>query len=331
MPKFDYAKAGVDIRKEERAIKSLSKVVKYVRRGFGQPIVTSHYAGVIDCGDFGIAVTTDGVGSKILVAKAINKFDTIGIDCVAMNVNDLIAIGSEPLAMVDYIAIEQPDERIMAEIAKGLEEGCRIANITLIGGETATLPEIVNGFDLAGTAIGVVEKNSIITGERVTSGDVIIAIPSSGIHSNGLTLARKVIENSGMNYYDKFEGKTVGEELLTPTRIYMEVLDVVKNCEVHGLAHITGGGLLKLKRLKDLKYIIEKPLKAQKIFRLIQELGNVDEDEMYRTFNMGMGFMIILPEDESRKAVKLCDGKVVGYVEDGEGVYVKDMRLDQLD
>jgi len=323
--KFDYAKAGVDIKKEEEAIKSLASVIKYVRKGFGKPILMSHYAGVIDVGDFGIAITTDGVGSKILVAKAINKFDTIGIDCVAMNVNDLVAIGAEPLAMVDYIAIEKPDEKIMAEIAKGLEEGCRIANITLVGGETATLPEIINGFDLAGTAIGVVDKSRIITGEKIEEGDVIVALRSSGMHSNGLTLARKVIEANGLSYFDKFNGKTIGEELLTPTKIYIEVLDIIRRCEVHGLAHITGGGLLKLRRLKKMRYVIDKPLEPQKIFRFIQKLGNVDEDEMYRTFNMGMGFLIVLPEEEAEK----LNAPVVGYVEKGEGVFVKDMRIDR--
>ncbi len=323
--KFDYAKAGVDIKKEEAAIKSLSGVIKFIRTGFGRPILTSHYAGVIDLGDYGIAITTDGVGSKILVAKAIGKFDTIGIDCVAMNVNDLIAIGAEPLAMVDYIAIEKPDEKIMAEIAKGLEEGCRIANITLVGGETATLPEIINGFDLAGTAIGYVKKDRIITGEKIEPGDVILALPSSGIHSNGLTLARKVVEANNLSYFDEFEdGKTIGEELLTPTKIYMEVLDIIRECEVHGLAHITGGGVTKLRRLKNVKFVIDKPLKPQKIFRFIQELGNVDEDEMYRTFNMGMGFMIITSEEEAKK----IDAPKVGHVEEGEGVYVRDMRVD---
>jgi phosphoribosylformylglycinamidine cyclo-ligase len=328
--KFDYAKAGVDIKKEEEAIKSLSKVIKHIRKGFGQPLLMSHYAGVLDLGEFGIAITTDGVGSKILVAKAINKFDTIGIDCVAMNVNDLMAIGAEPIAMVDYIAIEKPDKKIMEEIAKGLEEGCRIANITLVGGETATLPEIVNGFDLAGTAIGIVKKDAIITGDRIEEGDVILALPSSGIHSNGLTLARKVIEANGLSYKDTFDGeRTIGEELLIPTRIYMEVLEILKTCSVHGLAHITGSGLLKLKRLKKMKYIIDRPLKPQKIFEFIQELGRVDDDEMYRTFNMGMGFMIILPEDEAesvRREFKIAE---VGHVEAGEGVYVEDMRIDR--
>ena len=323
--KFDYAKAGVDIRKEEKAIKALVGKIKHIRKGFGEPILMGHYASVIDVG-VGLAITTDGVGSKIMVAEALNKFDTIGIDCVAMNVNDLIAIGAEPIAMVDYIAIQKPDERIMEEIAVGLEKGCEIANITLVGGETATLPEMINGIDLVGTAIGVVEKDKIITGEKIEIGDVIVAIESSGIHSNGLTLARKVVEKSGLSYEDEFDGKTIGEELLTPTRIYIEVLDIVKNYDVHGLAHITGGGMLNLKRLKNVRFVIDKPLKPQKIFSFIQELGNVDEDEMYRTFNMGMGFMIILPKDEAKK---INIGKIVGYVDEGSGVYVKDLRIDK--
>ncbi len=323
--KFDYAKAGVDIRKEEKAIKALIGKIKHIRKGFGEPILMGHYASVIDVG-VGLAVTTDGVGSKIMIAEALNKFDTIGIDCVAMNVNDLIAIGAEPIAMVDYIAIQKPDERIMEEIAVGLEKGCEIANITLVGGETATLPEMINGIDLVGTAIGVVEKDKIIIGEKIEIGDVIVAIESSGIHSNGLTLARKVVEKSGLSYEDEFDGKTIGEELLTPTRIYIEVLDIVKNYDVHGLAHITGGGMLNLKRLKNVRFVIDKPLKPQKIFNFIQELGNVDEDEMYRTFNMGMGFMIILPKDEAKK---INIGKIVGYVDEGSGVYIKGLRIDK--
>lgn len=322
--KFDYAKAGVDIRQEEKAIKALIGKIKHIRKGFGEPVLMGHYASVVDVG-VGLAITTDGVGSKIMVAEALNKYDTIGIDCVAMNVNDLIAIGAEPIAMVDYIAIQKPDERIMGEIAIGLEKGCEMANITLVGGETATLPEMINGVDLVGTAIGIVEKDMTITGEKIEVGDVIVAIESSGIHSNGLTLARKVVEKNGLSYKDEFDGKTIGEELLTPTRIYIEVLDVIKNHEVHGLAHITGGGMLNLKRLKDVCFRINKPLKPQKIFSFIQELGNVDEDEMYRTFNMGMGFMIILPENEAKK---IGVGKIVGHVEEGSGVYVKDLRID---
>ncbi|MCS7118638.1 MAG: phosphoribosylformylglycinamidine cyclo-ligase [Archaeoglobaceae archaeon] len=326
--KFDYAKAGVDIRKAERAIGTLMSIVKYTRRGLGQPILLSHYAGVIDCGEFGIAITTDGVGTKILVAIAMKKYRNLGIDCVAVNVNDLLAIGSEPLAMVDYIAMQKIDEEIIAEISRGLDEGCRIANITLVGGETATLTEMINGFDLAGTAIGYVKKDKIITGREVVPGDIIMALPSSGIHCNGLTLARKVVEASGLSYFDKFGDKTIGEELLTPAKIYMEVLDIIKECNVHGLAHITGGAFKKLKRLRnDVKFVIDSPLKPQEIFKFIQKLGDVDELEMYRTFNMGMGFLILLPEEEVNKAEKF-GAKRVGFVDEGEGVFIRDLRID---
>ena len=328
--KFTYAKAGVDIFQEEKAVKALVSKIKYIREGFGRPILMGHYASVLDFGEFGIAITTDGVGTKIIVAEKVGKFDTIGIDCVAMNVNDLLAIGAEPIAMVDYIATFKPNEKIMEEIAIGLEKGCRMANITLVGGETATLPDLIRGWDLVGTAIGVIRKDKIITGEDIRPGDVIFGIPSSGIHSNGLTLARKVIESAGYSYNDEFEnGKTIGEELLTPTRIYIELLDVIKKFEVHGLAHITGGGLLNLKRLKNVKFVIDDPLPPHKIFKFIQELGNIDDDEMYRTFNMGMGFAIILPKEEAKKLRKVLDGKIVGYVEEGEGVYVKDLRIDK--
>lgn len=332
MEKFSYAKAGVDIFQEELAVKALTSQIKHVRTGFGKPILMGHYASVLDFGEFGVAITTDGVGTKIMVAEKLNKFDTIGIDCVAMNVNDLVAIGAEPIAMVDYIATFKPNEEIMAEIAKGLEKGCEIANITLVGGETATLPDLIKGWDLVGTAIGVVDKDKIITGKDIQPGDVIFGIPSSGIHSNGLTLARKVIENAGYSYHDDFEnGKTIGEELLTPTRIYVkDVLQVIKNYEVHGLAHITGGGLLNLKRLKNVKFVIDDPLPPQKIFKFIQELGNIDDDEMFRTFNMGMGFAIVMPKDEAKKLENsgIIDGKIVGHVEEGEGVFVKDLRID---
>jgi phosphoribosylformylglycinamidine cyclo-ligase len=328
--KLTYSKAGVDIFEEERAIKSLASRLKFKRKGLGSVLLSGHYAGVIDFGDVGIAITTDGVGSKILVAEKIGKFDTIGIDCVAMNVNDLIAIGAEPLAFVDYIAIEKPNPEIMAQIAVGLEEGCRIANISLVGGETATLPEIVKGFDLAGTAIGWVKKGGMITGERIKPGDVIIGLPSSGIHSNGLTLARKAVEGAGYSYEDEFEtGKTIGEELLTPTRIYSNLVGLWEKYEIHGMAHITGSGVLKLKRLKDLKYVIDKPLEPHPIFKFIREIGNVDEDEMYRTFNMGMGFAIIAAVGEAKGILKeLNEARIVGRVEEGDGIFVRGMRVD---
>ncbi|AIY89135.1 phosphoribosylformylglycinamidine cyclo-ligase [Geoglobus acetivorans] len=322
-----YADAGVDIRKEEKAVKSLISGLKFIRKGPGQPILTNHYASVIDAGSMGIAITTDGVGTKIKVAEIMNNFRTIGIDCVAMNVNDLYAINAEPVAMVDYIATNKPDERIMGEIGEGLNRGCEMANITLVGGETATL-DIVNGWDLSGTVIGFVDKKRMITGEKIKPGDVIFAIPSSGIHSNGLTLARKLVEENGLSYFDKFENHTIGEELLVPTRIYSEVLGVAREHDIHGMAHITGGGLLNLKRLKKVKFVIDSPLKPQKIFTFLQELGNIETDEMYRTFNMGMGFMLICGESTAEELRKELEGDVVGHVEEGEGAYLEELRID---
>ncbi len=326
-----YADAGVDIKQEEKAVKALTSVLKHVRRGVGEPVLTNHYASAVTllplC-DVLITITTDGVGSKIIVAEKLGKFDTIGIDCVAMNVNDLIAVGSEPVAMVDYIAMEKPDEKIMAEIAKGLEKGCELANITLVGGETATLPDMVKGFDLAGTAIGFAKK--LITGREIQAGDVIFGIPSSGIHSNGLTLVRKVLEKAGISYTEEFEnGVSYGEEILKPTRIYTEVLEIIRKFNVKGMAHITGGGLLNLLRLKKMKYVIDRPLKPQRIFKVIQELGSVEDEEMYRTFNMGMGFALIVSEEVARELEKITDGRIVGRVEESEEgeVYVKDMKI----
>ncbi|HDM35817.1 MAG TPA: phosphoribosylformylglycinamidine cyclo-ligase, partial [Candidatus Syntrophoarchaeum butanivorans] len=266
-----------------------------------------------------LAFTTDGVGSKIIVAREVGKWDTIGIDCIAMNVNDLLAVGAEPIAFVDYLAMEVMDEKVAAEIGKGLDEGARIARISIVGGETATLPEIINGFDLAGSAVGVIHgRDRIITGERIEKGDAIIGVPSSGIHSNGLTLARKVILDAGYSFNDPFPpepSKTIGEELLTPTRIYTEVLDLIKECDVHGLAHITGSGIMKLKRLTDLEFNIYNPLPPQPIFTFLQEIGDIPEDEMYRTFNMGMGFLAVVADDYAKDACDILGGKVVGVIE----------------
>jgi len=187
-----------------------------------------------------------------------------------------------------------------------------------VGGETASLPEIIRGFDLAGTAIGVVDKDKIITGEKVRKGDVLVGVPSSGLHSNGYTLARRIIAESKYTYFDDMPGgkNSIGEELLTPTRIYHEVVELARRCDVHGLAHITGSGLLKLRRISRLGFEITDPLEPQPIFRLLQDLGNVDEAEMYRTFNMGMGFVVVLDESEAKEACRIMGpgSRVVGSV-----------------
>ncbi|NMC10274.1 MAG: phosphoribosylformylglycinamidine cyclo-ligase [Methanothrix sp.] len=319
MRKLTYRESGVDIHLENRSIDAMKAVLTSKRKGFGAPMTEiGHYAGLLDMGSFALAMTTDGVGSKVLIANAIEKWDTIGIDCIAMNVNDLYAIGAEPIAFVDYLAVEKVDPERAAQIAIGLRRGAELSNMTIVGGETASLPEIIRGFDLAGTAIGIVDKDKVVTGEQVQVGDALVGVPSDGLHSNGYTLARRIIAQSKYTYFDQMPGgdKTIGEELLTPTRIYHEIVELVKECDVHGLAHITGSGLLKLHRITPLGFEITDPLEPQPIFHLLQELGNVDDAEMYQTFNMGMGFVIVVPEEEVGKTCRIMGpgSKVIGSV-----------------
>ena len=319
MRRLTYAEAGVDIHQENRSIEAMKALLKSRRKGFGAPMTEiGHYAGLLDMGSFALAMTTDGVGSKVLIANAISKWDTVGIDCIAMNVNDLYAIGAEPIAFVDYLAVEKVDPERAAQIAVGLARGAEISNMTIVGGETASLPEIIRGFDLAGTAIGVVDKDKVVTGAKIQEGDVLVGVPSSGLHSNGYTLARRIIAESKYTYFDTMPGgdKSIGEELLTPTRIYPEIVELVKECDVHGLAHITGSGLLKLRRISDLGFEITDPLEPQPVFRFLQEQGGVDEAEMYRTFNMGMGFLVVLDESEAKEACRIMGpgSRVVGSI-----------------
>jgi len=248
-----YAEAGVDINKERNLISALVKNITYKRKGMGAPLTdVGHYAGLVDFGEYALALTMDGVGTKLIVANEMKRWNTIGIDCIAMNVNDLLAMGVEPVAFVDYIAMGEYSEEIMRQRGEGLQKGAEIAKVCIVGGESATIPEIVKGFDLAGACLGVVKKDNVITGERIKVGDAIVGLPSSGVHSNGYTLIRRIIENSEYSYHDEFpynKATTIGDELLIPTRIFMEILDAVKRFDIHGLAHITGSGLLKLHRI----------------------------------------------------------------------------------
>ena len=327
--KLTYAEAGVDIERKSDAISSLVKVLNFSRKGVGKKIdMDGGYAGFVEFGSYALGLCTDGVGTKIMIANAMKKWDTIGIDCVAMNANDLICVGAEPLAFVDYIAIDKPDNELARQIALGLQKGAEQANVSLVGGEFAILPQMVNGFDLAGTCMGWVKKSKVITGKKITVGDVIIGVRSSGIHSNGLSLARKVLEKNEMSYDEKFDrlNRKIGLELLEPTQMYVkEILNVVRNCEVHGMAHITGGGLRNLIRLHpEREFRIEKPLEPQPVFKILQEMGDIDDEEMYQTFNMGMGMAIILPEKQAKKALtilnKTLEAREVGHVHDGKGV-----------
>ena len=242
MSKITYRDAGVDIDLESSAIKALIQNLTYRRKGrFTMTGSPGHFAGLIDFGDMALALTTDGVGTKMLVADKVQDWSTVGIDCVAMNVNDLYVMNMEPVAFVDYIATDTLSVEKMAQIGTGLNEGARQANIDIVGGETASLRGLVHGLDLAGTCLGIQKKESIITGSTIEPGDKILGVPSTGVHSNGLSLARTVVEKYA-DYDERLRnGRTLGEELLVPTRIYNESLDVASSCIVHGMCHITGG------------------------------------------------------------------------------------------
>lgn len=307
----DYKSSGVDIEVEEKSINALVSIIKETlqfRKGkIGAAIGDiGSYSGFIEFGDYALSLATDGVGSKVLVAQKLRKYDTVGIDVIAMNVNDIICNGATPLAFVDYIALEKTSKYMLNEIAKGLLEGAKQSDMPIVGGETATLPDIIKGdgegFDLAGTCLGVVKKEKIISGKDIAPGDVIIGIESSGIHSNGLTLARKTL------------GESDYPELLVPTRIYVkQILDLIEHVKVKGMAHITGSGLLNLKRLKkgigfDLN-LPEPPM----IFKKIMDTG-VEIEEMYKTFNMGTGFVVIISEEDVNTALQILNKYFPSYV-----------------
>ncbi|MCD6222307.1 MAG: phosphoribosylformylglycinamidine cyclo-ligase [Thermoplasmata archaeon] len=314
---FTYAKAGVDIEKENEVIEAITGVIGKKN--------SVEYNGIR------IAMSTDGVGSKIIVANEMKKWDTIGIDCIAMNVNDLLCVGAKPIAFVDYLAMEKMDAMVAKEIAKGLEKGAEEAGISIIGGETATLPEIIKGFDLAGTAVGIIEKE---LPKNVKEGDVIVGLKSNGLHSNGFTLARKVFKENGYSFHDEIdEIGVIGYELLKPTRIYVKEIEELWNeVEIKGIAHRTGSGLYKLRRMiGDFRFIIDEPFEPQPIFRVIQKLGNVSEYEMYKTFNMGMGMAIVVSKEESEQAIQILnrsiEAKAVGKIGEGKGIEVPKLGI----
>jgi len=315
---FTYANAGVDIEKVKQSHSNIAEIFRQTFSHrldkFGRVLTDiGHYAGMIDIGGGRVlAVHVDGVGTKTLIAQAMRKYDTVGIDCVAMNVNDLICMGAEPTTLVDYIALEKMDEHVISEIAKGLAKGAREAGVAIVGGETAVMPDVVKGFDLAAMSLGVVYRDKIVTGEKMVPGDIVIGLESSGVHSNGLSLARKLLLGRfDIGTYVKELDCTVGEELLKPTRIYVKpVLEVLQNCKVHGLAHITGGAFSKLARIgnkANVGFDIKLPKPTKPVFKLIQKFGLLSDREMFRTFNMGVGFVIVVPGEEPEDYERVAD------------------------
>jgi phosphoribosylformylglycinamidine cyclo-ligase len=309
-PSFTYQQAGVDTDQASAGLTGLLHWVKQthaLRPEVGRVhLPIGYYANVIDIGHgLGLAISTDGVGSKLLVAQLMDQYDTVGIDCVAMNANDILCVGAQPLSLVDYLAVQVPEPRLLEQLGKGLYEGAKQANITIAGGELAQIGEMLKGvrdgyaFDLAATCVGTVPLNRILVGQHVEAGDVLIGLASTGIHSNGLTLARRVLfdqEGLRVDHYIPELSRPLGEELLVPTRIYVREVCAMLDAQlpIKALLHITGDGLLNLRRIQaPMGFVIEQLPEPQPIFRLIQARGRVSEAEMYQVFNMGVGFCLV--------------------------------------
>ncbi len=316
--RLTYKKAGVDIDAGNEFVRLIKPLTESTKRegvlggigGFGGlfQLDTKKYKDPV------LVSGTDGVGTKLKLAFMMNKHDTIGIDLVAMCVNDIVVCGAEPLFFLDYLAAGKLIPAMMVDIVKGISSGCRSAGCALIGGETAEMPAMYQDseYDLAGFAVGVVERSGIIDGSRINPGDKIIGLASSGLHSNGYSLARKaVFDKMGFKVDDAVDilSKSIGEELLTPTRIYVKaVLHIMKNFDVKGAAHITGGGLTENipRVLPEGTNAVLYPGRwnAHAIFYLIEKWGNIERDEMYRDFNMGIGMVMILPEGQCEDAFR---------------------------
>ena len=346
---MDYASAGVDIDLEGSAVASLIGALSKSVRAPGSPgapvDLPGGFGGLIEFGDNLLAMATDGVGSKPQIATSLKQWGGVGIDCMAMNVNDLLCVGAEPIAFVDYVAVPKPDPAIHAALGASLAEACRQARVTLAGGETASLPGIVTELDLSGTALGWLPKGQAITGEHLQAGDVLIGLPASGIHSNGYSLVRRIVEHAGLSYEDEApfdathphrdllrwtEGKaTLGEVVLNPTRIYCDpVVDLLNAARgdasfsienIHGICHITGGGLSNLLRLHDsLGWSIHTPLPVLPEFGWLQAAGNVETREMYRTFNMGTGMILAVAQEHASAILTWLETRLPGTAVVGE-------------
>jgi phosphoribosylformylglycinamidine cyclo-ligase len=318
-----YTAAGVDSNKAESG---LARLRTWVEKTFSlhptaRPCLPlGYFANIIrfDGLNVGIAISTDGVGTKLLIAELLSKYDTVGIDCIAMNVNDLLCVGATPVSFVDYLAVEELQPEVLEEIGIGLCRGAELARVSICGGEIAQLGEMVrgmhpgSGFDLAGTAIGTVSLDRIIVGEEVQPGDAVIGLASSGIHSNGLTLARRVLLHDAKLTVESYLpelGRTVGEELLEPTCIYVPEVTAMfaANLRLKALAHVTGDGFLNLTRTAaPIGYVIHTLPPTPPIFAVLQEVGKLSDAEMFQVYNMGIGFCLVVSESDAERVLQIA-------------------------
>lgn len=336
-----YENAGVNLEAGYEVVRRIKQHVASTSR-IGTMGNIGAFGGMFDLSALGVKEPvlvsgTDGVGTKLKIAFAMDKHDTVGIDVVAMCVNDVLAQGAEPLVFLDYVAVGHNVPEKIEAIVAGVAEGCRQAGCALVGGETAEMPGMYEGgeYDIAGYTTGVVEKSRLIDGSKVKVGDVLVGIASTGVHSNGFSLVRKIVADSGHDYMDEipeFGGMRLGDVLLTPTRIYVkQVLDVIRNCDVHGVAHITGGGFDEniprvLHDGQGLE-IHEGTWEILPVFRMLEKWGGVPHREMFNIFNMGIGMVVVMDESEAGKAIEILEShgekaSIIGKVTDVPGVNI---------
>ena len=327
-----YKAAGVSLNAGYESVERIKKHVESTKNK-GMMDMIGSFGGAFDLGAYGfknpvLVSGTDGVGTKLKLAFDMDKHDTIGIDAVAMCVNDILAQGAIPLFFLDYIACGKNDPAQIEAIVKGVADGCRQAGAALVGGETAEMPGFYKEgeYDIAGFAVGAAEKEDLINAQNTKAGQAVIGIPSSGFHSNGFSLIRKVLSDENISLDDKFNGETLGEALLRPTRIYAkEVKTLLENVKVSGISHITGGGFIEnlpraLKKGLGMK-IYRDSYEIPEIFKFIEEKGQIDHDEMYQVFNMGVGLAVIVDDADKDKVLDLIyDAFILGEVTDEEGI-----------
>ena len=337
-----YEAAGVNLEAGYEVVRRIKKhVASTARTGVMGNI--GAFGGMFDLSALNVKEPvlvsgTDGVGTKLKIAFEIDKHDTIGIDAVAMCVNDVLAQGAEPLLFLDYVAVGHNIPEKIEAVVSGVAEGCRQAGCALVGGETAEMPGMYadGEYDIAGFTCGVVEKSKLIDGSKVKAGDVLVGVASSGVHSNGFSLVRRIVASNELKLNEKYDetgDKTLGEMLLTPTKIYVkQVLEVIRNCDVHGISHITGGGFDENipRILQDGQgiEIDEGSWEILPVFRLLERYGKVSHREMFNIFNMGIGMVIALDESEAERAIGILTAageraSVIGRVTDKEGVVIK--------
>jgi phosphoribosylformylglycinamidine cyclo-ligase len=317
---WTYQAAGVDTQTELVALKRLTDILRptEVFLPMGKVLLgIGYFAAVVQVSDeLALAVATDGVGTKLLIAQLLDRYETVGIDCVAMNANDVLCVGATPAIFVDYLAVERVNPEVVGQIATGLAEGAKQAGVAIVGGEFAQVREMVRGvaegkgFDLVGTCIGFVHPQRLIVGADLRVGDVVIGLASNGIHSNGLTLARRVLFDHARlaptTFVDEL-GTTVGDELLKPTRIYVRpILTLLQRMPVKALVHITGGGVRNLLRVQTpCTFVLDAMPEPPPIFSLLQRLGDIADAEMFTTFNMGIGFCVVVASEHADKALQI--------------------------